>query len=404
MVNHPLNSPPVANQRHHLHRRHFKRLLEPLVQAGWEYYETQIRDNPGSKNSQIFSCTLTRSCMVVQANWLPDQDRFQFEPVPDSERPQATPHIRFTNMVSKLEPITRVSHGPLTEFDVVQLAGRLGVLEPTRFVLPTGASVDRQTVFDELYDAYVFRDAAAWRTQDGRLPKRITHREVDGLLHDLLLPASVIPDPVPSAAALGIALQAWRHGPIENIHAGQRRPGDTRLTDALMMKLNIAATRIAQRHISLEGVDWLALGPALTNSRRLLRDGRTMDELFSGETWDEITEAISQELQHWQHIEAVVGPRATLRLLSMAGSTSYTKRWWGQSWWRELATEVAQQVHKAGIELPNHTGDPFDLLADLPNDPDELPDETLAVCIDLPTGKGLRWVEVTGPVGRELSS
>lgn len=373
------------------------------MQAGWESGETDIHESSGQKNGRTLSCTVIRSCMVVRATWLPDQDRFQFEPVPDSERTQATPHIRMTNMVSKIEPIIRVSHGPLSKFDVEQLAGACGLLEPIRFVLPAGAEVDHQTVLTELYETYVLREAMTWRTPGpGKLPKRVAQRDLDGLFSNMLLPASVVPDPVPSAAAIGIALQAWRHGPIENVHAGQRRPGDTKLTDALMMKLNIAATRIAQQHITLDGVDWLALEPALTDSRRSLPDGRTMNELFSRETWAEIAEAARHELDRWQGIEAVVGPRAMLRLLSAAGSTTYTKRWWGQSWWPSLAGEVARQVHEAGIELPNHSGDLFDLLGDLPNDPDELPDETLAACIDVPGGKGLRWVGVDGPVGRVL--
>jgi hypothetical protein len=308
-----------------------------------------------------------------------------------------------TNMVDKVEPITHISHGPLSAFDIEQRAGHLGLLEPTHFTLPADAPVDHQAVLAELYETYVVREALAWRTPGpGKLTKRVAHQELDGLFNNMLLPAAVIPDLVPSAVALGIALQVWRHSPIEHIHAGRRRPGDTKLTDALMMKLNIAATRIAQPHISLDGVDWLALEAGLINSRRLLRDGRTMNELFSTETWAEITRAISQELEHWQHIEAAVGPRATLRLLSMAGSTTYTKSWWGQSWWPGLAREVAQHVHETGIELPNHSGELFDLLADLPNDPDELSDETLATCIDLPGGKGLRWVQVTRPEERVL--
>jgi hypothetical protein len=134
-VKHSTSDPIAANQQRQLYRRHFKHLLQPLVGAGWEYDQAQLHDDHDAKHGWTVTGTLTRSCMVVNATWLPQQDTFQLEPVPDSSRTQATTHIRLTNMVDEVQPITRVSHSPLTEFDVEQLASACGLLEPTRFVL-----------------------------------------------------------------------------------------------------------------------------------------------------------------------------------------------------------------------------------------------------------------------------
>lgn len=70
-------------------------------------------------------------------------------------------------------------------------------------------------------------------------------------------------------------------------------------------------------------------------------------------------------------------------MLTVAGPTSYTERGWAHSWWPAVAEEVARHIDHAGIDLPNHSGDIWDLRGDLPNDPDELPDDTsLGVACD----------------------
>ena len=98
-----------------------------------------------------------------------------------------------------------------------------------------------------------------------------------------------------------------------------------------------------------------------------------------------------------------------LRLLTIAGSTSYTQHWWGQGRWTAICRTIISDATQAGIALPA----PYDtrgteaLLRDL-TEPDALNDEVLAWMIDIPGAggngpRGLRGHESTRPITREFA-
>lgn len=78
-------------------------------------------------------------------------------------------------------------------------------------------------------------------------------------------------------------------------------------------------------------------------------------------------------------------PDATLRLLTVGGSTSYTGQWWGQGRWTAICRAVVDDAVGAGVRLP----EPYDvggadaLVRDLAG-PDGVSDEVLDWLIDLP--------------------
>ena len=106
--------------------------------------------------------------------------------------------------------------------------------------------------------------------------------------------------------------------------------------------------------------------------------------------------------------EDLIGPEAMLRLLTVAGSTSYTRHCWGQGRWPAICREVISDATEAAIALlaPYDAKGAEALLRDL-IEPDTLSDDVLAWMIDIPgTGGngpwGLRGHESTRPVTRTV--
>jgi hypothetical protein len=132
----------------------------------------------------------------------------------------------------------------------------------------------------------------------------------------------VPPDPVPTAAALGIAYWGRRHTVVEDWHAKLEA-----VTNDVMAKCNILNTKIALAHMTAEqGVDWSAVIAALTDPERALPDGRKLAVIF-GAGWQPVRAAVGERLASFQRAQDILGPQAMLRLLSILGSSSYTKRW-----------------------------------------------------------------------------
>ncbi len=212
----------------------------------------------------------------------------------------------------------------------------------------------------------------------------------------------ILPDLVPGAVALGIAAWCWRNDTeVENWHLP---------TDVLMAKVNIAVTKAVRPHIDpVEGVDWAGAEVALTDSRWSLPDDRVISALF-GEGWPEVQRTVRRQVRMWRRFdEDLIGPEAMLRLLTVAGSTSYTRHWWGQGRWPTICREVISDATRAAIALPA----PYDakgaevLLRDL-IEPDTLSDDVLAWMIDIPGAGGngpwgIRGHESTRPVTREFA-
>jgi hypothetical protein len=177
-----------------------------------------------------------------------------------------------------------------------------------------------------------------------------------------------------------------------------------------MAKVSIAATKAIQLYVDpAEGVDWQGIEDVLTDPLWQLADGRVISELFA-EGWPEVKQSVRRQLRMWRHFdEDLIGPDATLRLLTIAGSTSYTRHWWGQGRWPAICRAIVADATSAGIPLPAPYGaDGADaLLRDL-RDPEALGDDVLGWMIDIPgTGVdgpyGLRFHKSSRPIVRELS-
>lgn len=98
--------------------------------------------------------------------------------------------------------------------------------------------------------------------------------------------------------------------------------------------MSITATKAVMPHVDAwEGVDWQGVEDTLTSPAWQLADGRAISDLF-GEGWREIQRTVREQVRKWRRFdEELIGPEATLRLLTMGGSTSYTRHWWGQGRW-----------------------------------------------------------------------
>jgi hypothetical protein len=156
-------------------------------------------------------------------------------------------------------------------------------------------------------------------------------------------------------------------------------------------------------------VDWGGVEEALTDSQWSLPDGRVISALF-GKGWPEVQRTVRRQVRMWRRFdEDLIGPEAILRLLTIAGSTSYTQHWWGQGRWAAICRAIVSDATQAAIALPA----PYDttgadvLLRDLV-EPDALGDDVLAWLIDIPgTGGygpwGLRGHESTRPVTRQFA-
>jgi hypothetical protein len=112
-------------------------------------------------------------------------------------------------------------------------------------------------------------------------------------------------------------------------------------------------------------------------------------------------------LRHFD--EDLIGPDATIRLLTIAGSTSYTRHWWGQGRWPAICRAIVTDATRASVALPS----PYEtkgidvLLGDL-QEPDSLSDDVLAWMIDIPGTdidgpRGLRSHPSTRPITREFA-
>jgi hypothetical protein len=146
---------------------------------------------------------------------------------------------------------------------------------------------------------------------------------------------------------------------------------------------------------------------SLTSETWQLPDGRVVSELFA-EGWPDIQRTVRAAVRKWRRFdEDLLSPEAMLRLLTVAGSTSYTRRWWGQGRWAAICKAIVTDATAAGITLPA----PYDAMGTevfLRNlqEPDAISDEALAWLIDIPGGpdgpRGLRSHSVTNPIIREF--
>lgn len=235
---------------------------------------------------------------------------------------------------------------------VAQRAGELGLLDATRVEVDEHSAVWLTHFTNVQLTEYVFEEAARYR--DMPVLELADELDEDPYLSTYFAAVvgmsgpDVLPDLVPAAAVLGIAAWCWRNDTAVGAwHVA---------SDVLMARINIAVTKVIDEHVDpFDGVDWAGLQPSLTDPAWSLPDGRKVAELF-GEGWPEVCDTVSGRLVEWRRLdEDVLGPEATLRLLTIGGSTSYTRHWWGQGRWPARCRTVVEDAVDGTSPCPHPT-------------------------------------------------
>lgn len=334
--------------------------------------------------------------MVLGISYDAKKDQLTFMPVVDHLPHPKDGSIDLFDAVTEPDVIKPSYHG-LVPLLVEFTAAEHGLLDPIRFTLSDHCHMSDAAFLRGLYAQAIGRDVAAClKTTQAKARQCIDQDDVtlEAIRSALYLAPDVLPDPVPMAAAIGITLDCWRHTELESLHASNKR-----LTDVVMAKLSIASTRGIRPYLTANSIDWSGIAGLLLDPERPASNDASIGDLVRPR-WPELSASIESQLQRRQHVESVIGPRATIRLLSAYGSSDYTKGWWGNSWWRSLTDKVVTHVREHFPEFLPESEDEFasaDLACELREHPDTLPDDVLSALIDPPDGKGLRHVPVPKP-------
>lgn len=374
-------------------------LLCSLVQAGWELPESYDSDFDSEDGAFLFG-DLHRTGMVISIQYEPTAGKLQLVPFEGDSDPL---------LLSMLDETVEIRTGrdlPRGADLVAERVGELGLLDATHLAAAPDSDMTTAELIGHRYREEIFEPAARYRglALDELAGQLAADEELSLRMQFIAGMAGrhVLPDLVPDAVALGIAAWCWRNDTeVENWHLP---------TDVLMAKVNIAVTKAVGPHIDpVEGVDWGGVEEALTDSQWSLPDGRVISALFV-EGWPEVQRTVRRQVRMWRRFDAdLIGPEAILRLLTIAGSTSYTRHWWGQGRWAAICREIISDATQAAIALPA----PYDttgaeaLLRDLTK-PDALSDDVLAWMIDIPGTdgngpSGLRGHESTRPITRQFA-
>lgn len=289
---------------------------------------------------------------------------------------------------------------------VAERTGELGLLDATRIAAASDSDVSTGELISDRVAEWILHSAAEYRDlpPEELIGQLMGDEEFSTRFEGLLnfFARHVLPDAVPDAVALGIAAWCWRNDTdVENWHLP---------SDALMAKVSIAVTKAIRPHVDpVEGINWRGVENSLTDPSWQLADGRAVSGLFA-DGWADVERTVRRQIRMWRRFdEDLIGPDATFRLLTIAGSTSYTRHWWGQGRWPAICRAIVTDATNAGITLPA----PYEkkgveaFLGDL-QEPDSLSDDVLAWMIDIPgTGidgpQGLRSHPSTCPVTREFT-
>jgi hypothetical protein len=374
-------------------------LLRWLTWAGWELSESYETDYHPGEGAFLFG-ELFRTGMVIQVQYQPSKGRLLLLPCAFDED-----FSRLSMLTEEVE--ISVEHGIDSGAELVaERAGELGLLDATRLIAASDSDVTTDELISDRILEWILQPAAEYRgvSASDLIDQLIADEEFAPRFKVFLdfFATHVLPDAVPDAAALGIAAWCWRNDTeVENWHLP---------SDVLMAKVNIAVTKAVQWHVTqAEGVDWQGIEDSLTDSSWRLADGRVISELF-GDGWPQVQCTVRRQVRMWRRFdEELIGPDAMFRLLTIGGSTSYTRHWWGQGRWAAICRAIVSDALAAGIALPV----PYDergadaLLSDL-REPDGLDDDVLGWMIDIPGAgidgpRGLRSHQVTRPVIREFT-
>lgn len=373
-------------------------LLNPLTWAGWELpesYETAYDPDGGA---YLFG-ELFRTGMVVEVQYQPSKGELLLLPYEDEDL------SRLSMLDGSVEITVSPDIGCAAEL-VAERAGELGLLDATRITAASGSDVSTGELISDRVLEWILNPAAEYR----KMPPEVL---IGQLMEDEefstrfkvfldFFARNVLPDAVPDAVTLGIAAWSWRNDTdVENWHLP---------SDALMAKVSIAATKAIRPHVDpVEGINWQGVENSLTDTSWQLADGRVISELFA-DGWTDVERTVRRQVRMWRRFdENLIGPDATFRLLTIAGSTSYTRHWWGQGRWPAICRAIATDATNASVTLPA----PYDkntleaFLDDL-RDPDSLSDDVLGWMIDIPGAdidgpRGLRSHPSTHPITREFT-
>jgi hypothetical protein len=375
-----------------------ERLLGSLTWAGWELPESYDTDYDAESGAYLFG-ELFRTGMVIQVQYEPGNGDVLLLPCEDED----------FSRLSMLTGAVTISAGDDIERGaerVAEQAGELGLLDATHLVAAPESDVSTEVLVTHRIIGSIIGSAAEYRNlpPEELFNQVMADEELSARLNLLMdfFARGVLPDAVPDAAALGIAAWCWRNDTdVEDWHLP---------SDVLMAKVNIAATKAVRPHVDrVEGVNWEAVEGSLTDPSWQLADGRMVVNLFA-EGWPDIERTVRRQVRMWRHFdEDLIGPDATIRLLAIAGSTSYTRHWWGQGRWPAICRAIVTDAINAGVALPPpyETKGVDALLSDL-REPDSVSDDVLAWMIDIPGADidgplGLRFHPSTRPITREFA-
>ncbi|MEV2278796.1 hypothetical protein AB0I72_24740 [Nocardiopsis sp. NPDC049922] len=382
-------------------------LVGPLLGGGWELWEhlQEGYHEPGHGPSVMAHLLRSGTVLSVTYDVWAHQIRFSSNEFPEGV---GEPPFEFVELLDDTVAVDIGQGAEEAQREVAERLGALGLLDPLRVKASEDSTVSAFDLVSMAYLRWIFEPAASYSGLSvEELGARLDAEEGMSTYHQFVccfVGRDVLPDCVPSAAALGIASWCWRNDTaVEEWHLPD---------DVLMARVNIAVTKAILPHLDeVEGTDWEAIEGRLTDSEWALPDGRKISELF-GEGWPEVRRTVSERLRFWKRMdEDLLGPEPTLRLLSVGGATSYTRHWWGQGRWGAICERIVRDAVSEGIPLP---GDYQEagvqaLLRDLA-DPDRLDDETLRWLIDMPGAEvdqtaGLRHhTDATRALPKEFTS
>lgn len=375
-----------------------EQLLGSLAWAGWELPESYETDYDTEGGAYLFG-ELLRTGMGIEVQYQPAKGELLLLPCEDED---------FWRLSMLTDPVTiSVGHHIDRGAELVaEQAGELGLLDATHLTAAPDSDVSTAGLVTNRIIESVIESAAEYRNlPPAELVDQVMgDEELSARLEVLMDFAArdVLPDAVPDAAALGIAAWCWRNDTdVEDWHLP---------SDVLMAKVNITVTKAVQPHVDpVEGVDWQGIEDSLTDPSWQLADGRVISELFA-EGWPDVERTVRRQVRMWRRFdEDLLGPDATIRLLTIAGSTSYTRHWWGQGRWPAICRAIVTDAINAGVALPPpyETRGTDAFLSDL-QEPDSLSDDALAWVIDIPGTdidgpQGLRYHSSTRPITREFT-
>jgi len=157
----------------------------------------------------------------------------------------------------------------------------------------------------------------------------------------VLRPAGVDPadtDALLWAAAVGVAHELWRNSPLEDWHAGP----DSVISDGEMMRANAATVRLIRQRLTMAGTDWSGLAEAVTDTGRVLPDGRSLRQL-AGRRLPALRSHAARHAAVYARMQDAGGSRAVL-LLAAAQGVFHGRRWHGMPRWPRMVRAFCRAV------------------------------------------------------------